>query len=173
MLLKRFRRDISAVAAVEFAIIAPLMILSYFGLADVTQGLIAQRRISHAAATIGDLVSQESGLHKADINDIFTVGNTIVSPYPTAPLEERVTSITANASGATTVAWSEASNMAPLSGAVTVPAHVVSANQSVIRSDVVYVYSSPINYIITTPITFSYTYYLKPRISQTVTCYDC
>jgi len=175
MHVRRFFGDIGGVAAIEFAFIAPVMILAYFGLAEVTQGMIAQRRISHTSSTIGDLVAQGSATSPAEISDIFTVGDTIVAPFPTAPLAMRVSSITADASGVTHVDWSQASNMAPLAkgAAVAVPATIFSANQSVVEADVTYAYSSPVNYVLSAPITFSNTYYLKPRISDQVTCKAC
>ena len=175
MHMKRFLNDVTAVVAVEFAIIAPVMLVCYFGLAEVTQGMICQRRISHASSTIGDLVAQSSTITKAEVQDVFTVADTIVAPYPTAPLEMRISSITADANRNTTVDWSQATNMSPLAkgAAQSVPTTVVSASQSVIEADMVYVYTSPVNYFTLNPITFSYTYYLKPRISNSVACADC
>jgi len=176
MFVKRFLRDVSATAAVEFAIIAPLMLASYFGLAEVTTGMVVQRRISHTASTIGDIVAQGSTTTEAQITDVFTAGQTIVAPFDTTLLQMRLTSIVADAGDVTTVDWSEPSgSMAALAhgASISVPSTVISAGQSVIRADVSYVYTSPINWVLTSPITFNYTYYLKPRVSNSVTCADC
>lgn len=175
MFVRRFLRDVSAVAAIEFAFIAPVMLIAYFGLAEVTTAMIAQRRISHTASTIGDLVAQSSLTSTAQITDIFTVGQTIVSPFPTTPLQMRISSISADAAGTATVDWSEGSNMGALGkgASASVPTTVLGPSASIVRADVTYVYNSPINYVLTTPITFNYTYYLKPRISNSVACSDC
>jgi len=173
--LRRFRADIAGAAAVEFALLAPVMIVMYFGMAELTQAMMAQRRVSHTGSTIGDLVAQASALTPADISDFFSVGSVIVSPFPTAQLSMRVTSITADANDVATVDWSEGSNMAPMAkgAVVTPPADALVANQSVIEADVSYVYNSPVNYVIPSPITFANTYYLRPRISNQVTCATC
>ena len=105
-LLKRLGRDRRGVSAVEFALIAPAMIAFYFGLAEITQALLAERRTGHAASAIGDLVAQSSTVSNADLTDIFQVATTIMQPYPTESLKIRVTSVKANAAGATSVAWS-------------------------------------------------------------------
>jgi Flp pilus assembly protein TadG len=175
MFLKRFHRDISALAAIEFAFIAPVLIIMYFGLADLTEGMMAQRRIAHSAAAVGDLVAQSSSVTPTAISDIFTAGAAIVAPFPTAPLEMRVSSVTADATNVQTVDWSEGSGMADLAKGATVslPANAISANQSVIMTEAQYVYTSPINYFLTAPITFSNVYYLHPRISNQVTCAAC
>ena len=105
-LLKRLGRDRRGVSAVEFALIAPAMIAFYFGLAEITQALLAERRAGHAASAIGDLVAQSSTISNTEISDIFQIATTIMQPYPTNTLQMRVTSVKANAAGATTVAWS-------------------------------------------------------------------
>jgi Flp pilus assembly protein TadG len=147
----------------------------YFGVAELTQAMLAQRRIAHAAATMGDLVAQGTTIQAADFTDLWKVGQTIVSPFPTAPLQMRITSITTDASNNAKVAWSEGSGMSALAknGTISVPSGVVTASSSVIKAEVNYTYTSIVGYIIQSPIVFSNTYYLKPRLSDTVACSDC
>jgi Flp pilus assembly protein TadG len=178
MFLKRFLGGAAGAAgavAVEFAIIAPVMIVLYFGLAEVTQAMMAERRVAHTGSVVGDLVAQSSALTPADISDFFLVGTTIVAPFPTAPLSMRVTSITADANDVAKVDWSQASNMTPMAKGtvVTPPATALVANASVIEADVTYVYTSPVSYVLPAPLTFTNTYYLQPRISTQVTCAAC
>ena len=175
MHLRGFRADVAGAAAVEFALLAPVMIVMYFGMAELTEAMMAQRRISHTGSTVGDLAAQASAVTPADVSDFFTVGSMIVSPFPTAPLKMRVTSITADANDVAKVDWSEASNMTPMAkgAVVTPPSNVLVANQSVIEANVSYVYNSPVNYVLTKPITFSNTYYLRPRVSNQVACASC
>ena len=170
-LLKRLGRDRRGVSAVEFALIAPAMIAFYFGLAEITQALLAERRAGHAASAIGDLVAQSSTISNADLTDIFQIGTTIMQPYPTNTLKMRVTSVKANAAGVTTVGWSSGSGMTPYAAgaALTVPSGVIAANQSVIMSEVSYDYDSPVNFFMANAVTFSRKFYLRPRKSDEVT----
>lgn len=170
-LLKRLGRDRRGVSAVEFALIAPAMIAFYFGLAEITQALLAERRTGHAASAIGDLVAQSSTITNTEVTDIFQIATTIMQPYPTNTLKMRVTSVKANAAGVTTVAWSNGSGMTPYStgAALSVPAGVIAANQSVIVSEVSYDYDSPVNFFMANAVTFSRKFYLRPRKSDEVT----
>ena len=59
------------VAAIEFALIAPIMIALYLGLAEVSLLISADRNVSHAASVTGDLATQEENLTTSDIEDIF------------------------------------------------------------------------------------------------------
>jgi len=177
-MLKRFCRDIAGVAAIEFAFIGPVLITMYFGVAELTQAMLAQRRAAHAASTMGDLVAQGTSIQAANFTDLWTVGSTIISPFPTTTLKMRITSVTADATGKMTVAWSKGSSLTPYAkGAVltnsTVPSTVISANTSVIMSEVQYSYTSPVAYILKGAVPLNSTYFLRPRLSDTVTCSDC
>lgn len=171
-LLAKLRRDNRGVSAVEFALIAPAMIAFYFGLAEVTQALLAERRAGHAASAIGDLVAQSSTISSTEITDIFSIATTIMKPYPTGSLKMRVTSISANGSGTTTVDWSNSQGgltaYSPGAG-ITVPSGVIAANQSVIMSEVQYAYDSPVDFFMPDAVTFNRKFYLRPRKSEKVT----
>lgn len=170
--LTRLAKDRRGVSAVEFALIAPAMIAFYFGIAEITQALLAERRAGHVASAVGDLVTQVSRVNQQDIDDIFAIATTIMQPYPAnTELKIRVTSISSDASNVAKVDWSKAKNMTELaSGAtMTVPSGVLSANQSVVMSEVSYAYSSPVNFFIPDAVTFTRKFYLRPRKAAKVT----
>jgi Flp pilus assembly protein TadG len=173
--LRRFANDARGVAAVEFAMIAPLLLLLYFGVVELTQGAMTEQRAAHTASTIADLVAQDQSLTSAQVTDIFSVGATLMYPYPTTTLKMRVSSLTADASGNVTVAWSQADGMTALAkgASVSVPANVISANGSAIMGESQYTYTSVFGQIMPQPVVFKEVYYLQPRLSPNVACADC
>lgn len=169
--LRKLGRDRRGVSAVEFALIAPAMIACYFGMAEITQALLAERKAAHAASAIGDLVAQSSSVSTADITDIFAIASTIMQPYSTRSLQMRVSSLTADAGGTPKVDWSSGSGMAALATGATVtgvPTGVVSAGQSVVMSEVTYSYDSPVDVMMPNAVTFNRKFYLRPRKSEKV-----
>lgn len=68
----RFAADNRGVAAIEFALIAPVMLAFYFGLSEISLGITADRNVTHATSVAGDLATQSDKLNKADIEDIMT-----------------------------------------------------------------------------------------------------
>jgi len=164
--LRRLRSDHRGVSAVEFAFLAPVLIAFYLGLAEMSQGLMAQRRVEHTASSICDLTAQAQALKSADLTDTFKVGQIIMAPFQTTTLTQRLSSVTVNSSGVAKVDWSQGSGIAGRSvgSTVSLPANVVTNGQSVIMSEVSYVYTSPVNYILKSPVTFTQTYYLRPRV---------
>lgn len=164
-LLKRLRGDRRGVSAVEFALLAPIMIAFYFGLCEFCQAFMAQQRMGHASATVADLVTQTQGVTQADIDDIFSVGEVIMSPFPAESLRQRVTSLTMDDQGRAKVDWSRGDGMSPRSEGATVaiPEGLIGEDESVVMTEVEYDFDSPIDFVLPTLTEFTNTYYLRPR----------
>ncbi len=173
MPLNRFKADRRGAAAVEFALIAPFMILLYFGLVELTLGMMAERRAAHAASVVADLVAQSSQVSVAEVGDIFKVAGAILQPFPAAPLKMRVTSVTADANAVPKVDWSQVSGgmtaLGAQSTATQVPANFLAASDSVIMAEVSYTYTSPLHQVVPKALGFSETFFLRPRRSPKVT----
>lgn len=175
--LKSFWRDRRGVSAIEFALIAPVLIVMYCGFAETTQAMMAQRRLSNITSQIGDLVAQGTQTGPLKMNDNFAIGNLIMAPYPTATLKMCVYSVTSDASGKDTVAWVQPNAAGvgmtgcPSKAGVTVTdisTGVLPANQSIIVSRASYDYTSPIKLVMPTTMTFKRSYYLRPRRTDAV-----
>jgi Flp pilus assembly protein TadG len=170
-LFRRLARDKRGVSAVEFALIAPALIAFYFGLAELTQAMMAERRTSHAASSIGDLVAQSTQISDATLTDVFTIARAVMSPFPTTTLKMRVTSIVADSAVSPKVAWSKGDGLTALAddSTQTVPSGLLTAEgDSVILSEVEYSYDSPVDYFVPNAVTFSKKFYLRPRKSDNV-----
>ena len=151
----------------EFAFIAPVLILAYFGVAELCGAMLAERKAYHAASAIGDLVAQDAAPAGSDITDIFSVASAIMLPYSSTGMQMRVTSVKANAAGtAYATTWSCGSGYSPYANgtSITLPANLIQANQSVIMAEVQYVYNSPVQYVIPQAETFREKFFLRPRL---------
>ena len=170
--LKAARGDERGGAAIEFALIAPVAILLYCGFAELTMAMMAERRAAHTASVVADLVSQTPSVTAAQMTDIFNVADSIIYPFASAPLQLRVTSVTADAQSVPRVTWSKGHGMGGLTGGNAVsgfPPTLLAAGDSVIMADVQYAYTSPLHMTLPNALTFKDTFYLKPRQSASVT----
>ncbi len=96
------------VSAVEFALIAPVMITLLLGLTQVTTLVQSRMANVEAAYTMADIVSRCRSVNAGDINDAFVAGALTVSSTKTMPtnISGYISSISYNAStGATTIDW--------------------------------------------------------------------
>ena len=171
----RFGRNRRGAAAVEFALLAPILITVYFGLVETCEAVLAERKADHVASAIGDLVAQSSGaVSTSDLTDIFAIGNTIMSPFATSTLQMRVTSLTPNGAGNPAVTWSYGSGLTALTAGTTKTLPItVASGDSVIMAEVTYAYSSPLRYVLPNALTFNEVYYLRPRQTSQITCTGC
>jgi Flp pilus assembly protein TadG len=166
--LKRFLRSFASdkgVAAVEFALIAPLMITMYFGSSELCNLLLSDRKVTNVTAATTDLVAQASSISNAQMSDIFTAATAIMDPYDTAPLQVVVTSVVADANGVTTVAWSDGFHKGAyaVGAPYILPQGLVPANGSVIVTEVYYHYVSPVGEFWTSGFDFQDKFYQRPR----------
>lgn len=182
--LKSFGRDQRGVSAVEFAFIAPLMILIYVGLVQLCQALLTERRASHAAASVADLITQDQSVSSTEIQDIFTIGNSIMAPLSAASLKLCAASITSDATtGALKVAWyANSSNGTPSTGCSSVPSDFpqqqvngvskpfINPGESVVLTRGEYTYTSIFtsSALFPSPVVFKEAFYLRPRKSTCV-----
>lgn len=173
-LLRRFGSDLSGASAVEFAIIAPVLILIYFGLAEFCQAYMAQRRMGHSTSQVADIVAQYQTVDADLIDDTFALGSLVLAPFSDATLSLRVTAITRDNSGVARVTWSRGKgDLSELSGIVAVPAGLIENGESIIMSEGAYKYTSPLGQVLPGERTFKHTYWLRPRLVNTITCTDC
>ncbi len=181
-LVRHAGEDDQGVAAVEFALIAPLLILLYFGLSEVTSAVIANRHANHATSSLGDLVSQCANINDTDLSNMWAATPDIIAPLPVSPtiFSQRITSVIVNSSGATQVAWSRSppiptsqANLPPYAqqAPMTLPPNLVNTStpgDSVIMAETTYSFSFPVN-ILSSLLTFNDVSYFKPRKSTQVT----
>lgn len=171
--LTRFRQDQSGISAVEFALLAPIMIALYFGMVEVCQAYMAQKRMSHVTSMVADLTAQAQSVTRNDLTDIFNIGNQIMEPFSPSPLQTRVSSVTRDNTGVVRVDWSFGRGMSPRTGTVTVPAGLINNGESLILSEAIYDYQSPVDRYLPGITKLQRTYYLRPRVVDKVLCSDC
>jgi Flp pilus assembly protein TadG len=166
----RFARDERGVSAVEFAMLAPLMLTLYFGAVEISQGIGADRKVTLTSRTVADLVSQAASIDNAGITNSLNAAASVMAPYPVGNLKVVVSSITIDAQGNATVAWSDTLNGAARAkgSTVTVPAALKVPNTSLIWSEVQYSYKPTIGYVVSGTLTLKEQIYMRPRLSDSV-----
>jgi len=169
--LRRLVADERGMSAVEFAMLLPLMMTLYLGAVEVSQGIAADRKVTLAARTIGDLVSQVTSIGNADMTNALNASSAVMSPFPISNLKVTVSSVKIDASGKATVDWSDTLNgTARAKGsAVTLPAAFIVASTSLIWSEVQYTYKPVVGYVVTGTLNLNDQIYMRPRLSDSVT----
>jgi Flp pilus assembly protein TadG len=193
-LARRCKASTQGVAAIEFAMIVPIMGVMFIGAVELSQAITVDRRVTQAASSTADLVARWSpasgapnGIPQSEIADIMRVGGYIVAPYDQKPLQIVIRSIQSSPTSATNTkqAWSCTFNgtgntlsCACSNTTYSLPPNLVTTLDSVVISDTTYAYKPLVfDYFMKKGFgsgssgngiyTLSETIYLKPR-SQTV-----
>jgi len=178
--LRKFLSDRCGLGAVEFALIAPILLLIYLGSVDLADGVDTNRKVSRSASVLADLVARQLSVTKKDLDDMFNIGRASLLPYGGTSSKIRITAIringTANAGNLEPeVDWSYANiaNFAAEKGRVRdLPPSLVREGSYFIKVDVELDYK-PFNAWISKSIPMSETYYLAPRYTNTLPCSNC
>lgn len=170
-LILRFRKEDSGLSALEFAIIVPVMLTSLLGAVELSNGMLADRKVTLVTSTIADLTAQDTNVTSSDMADIWAAGAAVMHPMGAAPLRMRISSVVADSNGVTRVEWSCARSMTAraANSSIVIPAGMVAPNGSVIFAEVEYLYTSAIGELLTSGVTVRDSFYLRPRRSLKVT----
>jgi Flp pilus assembly protein TadG len=162
-MLRRLNIDKTGIAAVEFAILLPVMLGMYFAVVETTEGVTADRKASLLNRTVGDLAAQTTTIDDAERNNIFNAALSVIAPFDASPAQMSIASVVIDAAGVVKLCWSEGKNMAaPTSVIIPVALKVPSTSLIVARS--IYPFVPTIGYQMTGSFQLGNDpYYLRPR----------
>lgn len=94
-----FRRDASAVSAIEFALILPLALTLWAGMAEMSHAIDNWRKVTLLARTVSDLTSEgdtSDPISSATMSDILGASGTVLRPFPAANAKIVVSALAVN-----------------------------------------------------------------------------
>lgn len=192
-LLRRFKRNGDGIAAVEFALIVPLLLAMYLGTIEISNGITVNKRTSRVASTVADLVTQQPNVSKASLEDILEIGAAIMFPYDTTLPVITVVGIDVDDDhpDGGEIIWSRRYNKGTFDGGlgsglgtkISVPTRLRIDETFIVKVTAEIEYRPIVTWIIGekmdsagnsyTALDMSEEYYLRPRISDQVLCTDC
>ena len=81
--LRLFARERRGIAAIEFAVLLPVLLVLYLGTFEVGQAISIKLNNSLAARTVADLASQYTTIYNADMTSILGASTTVMAPSGT------------------------------------------------------------------------------------------
>jgi Flp pilus assembly protein TadG len=191
-LLRRAGADRKGVAAIEFAFIAPLLLTMYFVTMEIAPAIDANKKVGRSASMIADLVTQQQTVSKSEVEAIMSIGEATLNPYNRSQLKVVITAITITdeENPKVLVAWSRKmvngafSQDAAKDTVTTVPASLKIKGSFLIRVETSLDYRPIITWTASEKATtgllaafdninMKETYYLRPRMSNSIDCSTC
>lgn len=176
-----FVADSRALAATEFAVIVPLMLVMFFGTVEFSSAVAIDRKVTIAARALSDLTSQTSAITVDDtyLQNVFTASITTMTPYAATPLNAAITEIYVDSNLRATVQWSRAATISSGASQATlttsarhagdvvttvVPSNLLVRQTYLILSEASYLYTPSVGYVMgKAGVTLSDVSYTRPR----------
>ena len=165
--VKRLIGDRRGVSAVEFALLAPMMIALYFGCVGISDGVAIDRKVSLTAAALANLTAQVSSISASDMTGIFDASTAIISPYAASKLKMTISCLNIDKDKKVTVKWSATKNgskRTSFSFDSSNSALKVASSQ-LVYAEVTYDYEPVVGNSVVSNLTLSDHMFMSPRIS--------
>jgi Flp pilus assembly protein TadG len=179
--LRGLVRHDGGTAAVEFALILPILVVLWFGGVEVTQALSVDRHLNNLASAIGDLSARSKEMKFSTVDQIFDLAPGAMYPYSSSGLQMRVTALDIDADNNLTMAWSrsEGVGITPYTAddndnlsAIVPDALKQFSDSQIIMAEVYYTYTPAVGYVVTGSIGLSDRVFFVPRLTDHVALCD-
>ena len=176
----RFIASTRGVAAIEFAIILPVLLLMLLATFDAGRAIAIYMKVRSAAYTLAAITNQYSTtapIQSTDMQAITGATSAVLAPYPSAQAVVTITQIKQTNASQATVSWSYSLNGTAYGTGATwsrLPSGLTTNNACtgypcyLIFAEVSYQYTPSFGYFILGTLTFSDNLYATPRSSTCI-----
>jgi Flp pilus assembly protein TadG len=176
--VRRFAASERGIAAVEFALVSPMLLLLLLGSIDAGRAVAIYMKVRSATYVVDSIANQYSIIQDTDMQTILGATSKVLSPYPSAPVVVVISQVKVVAGGAATVGWSDSLNGTarsvgstvtgfPAGLAVPTPPYNTSTCSAypcyLVLGEVSYTYTPMFGYFLSGAITLSDKLYVTPR----------
>lgn len=178
-------RDGSGLAAIEFAIILPLMLVMFFGTVEFSSGIAVDRKITLVARTLSDLTSQTAkSVDDNAVTNNFAASASILTPYDVTPVSPTISELYVDDNKIAKIQWSKSASVAMSSGSpqvtlrasghnvgdvIAIPSTLAIPKTFLIWSEVDYRYTPSVGYVMgKTGVNLHDESYTRPRYTSCV-----
>jgi Flp pilus assembly protein TadG len=167
----RLARSCRGIAAVEFALLAPVMAGVYLGGMQISLAVSAYRKVDLTANTVTNLVAQYTTISASQtMPDILNASVQVMYPNPASSTVVTVSFITIDKNGKATVTWSKSLNgTARATGStVTVPGTLDAPSTTVVLGEASFAYVPAIDFLKLGTFNLSSSIFMIPRAATVI-----
>jgi Flp pilus assembly protein TadG len=166
--LRHFARENKGIAALEFAIIAPLLMVPLLlGSVDLIDVMGANKRAQNAAASLADVVARDTEISNSEIASLWRALDVLMYPNGSGAMEIRVTSISIVNASTARVVWSEGhGGMTARQAGTTVAldSRMMNVGTSIIMVESIYKYDAPLGFLFQNQVRMTHDAYRRSRL---------
>lgn len=170
---RHFLASTRGVAAIEFAIILPILVTLCLASVDAARAIAIYTKVRSATYALDVITNQYSTIQATDMSAILGATSVVLAPYSSSPVVVVISQIKVTSATKATVNWSATLNGTALTqtSSVTVPTNFASCASYpcyLIYGQVSYTYKPLFTYFIKSAITLSDSLYVTPRSTECI-----
>lgn len=181
MNLFKFWQNCKAVAAIEFALIVPMLLFLFLGGFDLTRYVQLYQKLSKTSGAMSDLITRSDSLHEIDFSNSFAAVEHLLAPYYDASKVKVVISSVMNDGTGNRIMWQRCgggalaaqSQLGQENELVALPAGFsLDLNEDTIVAEVYYKFDALFDVGLLSEHTIGKFRYAKPRLGALTTIVD-
>ena len=133
-------KDEDGMAAVEAALVFPVLLTLLLGTFDLGNGILANQKAIRASQVVADLITRNSTVDDAMVTDSIKAGELAFDPLDTSKFGVDIISVRFDEDGDPLIEWRETQNMTPLNNVEGRVASLADDNSGVVVVAVEYLF---------------------------------
>ena len=162
---RRFAASTRGVAAIEFAMILPVLVTIFLATVDGGRAIAAYMKVRSATYSLATITNQYTTIASTDMTAILGAVSVVMAPYNSATPAVTVSQITISSKGVATIEWSatQGGTARGVGSSISPPSAMVVDSSYLILAEVSYKYTPLFGFFGSGGITFSDNLYVTPR----------
>ena len=168
-ILSRWIDGDEGVAAIEAAMIFPMMLFIFLGVFDAGNAILANQKTVRASQVVADLITRKSVVSNSDVSEAMDAGRLALEPLDSSSFGVDIVSIRFDESADSSIEWRDTFNMSSVPDALNSVTALQDANEGVVMVSVKYVYTPLFSSFISGPITMNEVAFSRGRRTPVIT----
>ncbi|PCK00561.1 MAG: hypothetical protein COA45_01945 [Zetaproteobacteria bacterium] len=140
-ILSRWKTGRDGVAAIEAAMIFPLMLAIFLSVFDAGNALLANQKTVRASQVVADLITRKNIVSTDDVDEAIRAGRLAMEPLDSTSFGVDIVSIRFDEDANSSIVWRETVNMGSIPDALTAVSALEDEDEGVVMVSVEYVYT--------------------------------
>lgn len=166
--IKSWWQEDEGLAAVEFALIFPIMIVMLIGAFDVGRAILINQKVISSSQIGADLIARNMSVDSSIVNETIEASRLSIQPYDTSSFGIDIVSLEFDENQQPEVLWRETRNMMPNNASVMSTTGMFPEGEGVIIVTVAYQYEPTFGETVIGDITMQEIAFARGRRSPTV-----
>jgi|GEM_PF-2181972 len=166
--LRQFARENKGIAALEFAIIAPLLMVPLMlGSVDLIDVMNVNKRAQNATSSLADVVARDTEISNVELSSLWRALDVLMYPDASSAMEIRISSISIVNASTAQVVWSEGHGGMGARQAgtnVALDSRMMTVGTSIIMVESAYKYDAPLGFLFQDQVRMTHNAYRRSRL---------